>query len=129
MLVRRSLWETVGGFDESSFMYAEDRDLCWRARRAGWSVWFTPEATFVHLGNASAGDRWSVAQRAERVGAAEAAMVRRHLSPRRAAVTLALIRGGLRARAGGARLIARPDAASRFKGALRGFSEPGRGDG
>ena len=122
MLVRCSLWEAVGGFDESTFMYAEDQDLCWRARRAGWSVWFTPKATFVHLGNASAVDRWNAAQRAERVGAAEAAMTRRHLSPRRAAVTLALIRGGLRARVAVARLTGRSEAASRFEGSLRGFS-------
>jgi len=122
MLVRRSLWEALGGLDESSFMYAEDRDLCWRARRAGWSVWFTPRAAFVHLGSASAGGRWSAAQRAERVGAAEAAMVRRHLGPARAALTLAVIRSGLRARAFGARVIGQPEAAARFSGALRGFS-------
>jgi len=126
MLVRRSVWDALGGFDESSFMYAEDRDLCWRARRAGWSVWFTPKASFVHLGNASAGDRWTAVQRAEQVGVAEAAMVRRHLGPARAAVTLALIRGGLRARVAVARLIGRPEAASRFRGALRGFSTADR---
>ncbi|HET9443408.1 MAG TPA: glycosyltransferase family 2 protein, partial [Acidimicrobiales bacterium] len=30
-LVRRTLWERLGGFDEGYFMYAEDVDLCWRA--------------------------------------------------------------------------------------------------
>ena len=122
MLVRRSVWDELHGFDESSFMYAEDRDLCWRARLAGRRVRFTPRAAFVHLGNASAADRWSAAQRAERVGKAEGAMLRRHLGPVRAAVTLALIRGGLAARVAGARLAGRPEAASRFRGSLRGFS-------
>lgn len=126
MLVQRSLWDALGGLDESSFMYAEDRDLCWRARRAGWSVWFTPRAAFVHLGNASGSGRWTVEQRAERIGVAEAAMVRRHLGPARAAVTLALIRGGLWVRAVAASLIGRPEAASRFRGALRGFSTADR---
>lgn len=126
MLVRREAWDALGGFDESTFMYAEDRDLCWRARRAGWRVRFTPRAAFVHLGNASAGDRWSVAQRAERVGEAEGAMLRRHLGPVRAALTLGLIRTGLAARVVGARLAGRPESAARFRGSLRGFSAPRR---
>lgn len=126
MLVRRSAWDALDGLDESSFMYAEDRDLCWRARDASWSVWFTPAAVFVHLGNASAGDRWTAEQRAERVGLAEGAMMRRHLSPVRAAVTLSLIRIGLAARLVASRAAGRPHAAARFRGALRGFSSAGR---
>ena len=35
LLVRGAAWDELGGFDESAFMYAEDRDLCWRARLAG----------------------------------------------------------------------------------------------
>lgn len=122
MLVRGSVWSELQGFDESSFMYAEDRDLCWRARLAGHRVRFTPRAVFVHLGNASAGNRWSVAQRSERVGEAEGAMLRRHLGPVRAAVTLALVRAGLTARVAVARMAGRPEAAARFRGSLRGFS-------
>ena len=48
-LARREAWDDVGGFDESYFMYAEDVDLCWRARRAGWAVAFEPEARVVHV--------------------------------------------------------------------------------
>ncbi|MEO6121368.1 MAG: glycosyltransferase family 2 protein [Acidimicrobiales bacterium] len=48
-LVRRTAWEALGGFDEAYFMYAEDVDLCWRARRAGWRVGFEPAARVVHL--------------------------------------------------------------------------------
>lgn len=47
-LVRRSAFFSVGGFDEAYFMYVEDLDLCWRLRRAGWSVRYVPEAEVVH---------------------------------------------------------------------------------
>lgn len=48
MLVRWSTWQTLGGFDEGYFMYAEDVDLCWRASRAGWSVVYEPAAVATH---------------------------------------------------------------------------------
>lgn len=48
-LIRRSTWEQLGGFDESYFMYAEDLDLCWRAKKAGWRVAFEPSARVMHI--------------------------------------------------------------------------------
>jgi N-acetylglucosaminyl-diphospho-decaprenol L-rhamnosyltransferase len=47
-LIRRRAWDDIGGFDERYFMYAEDVDLCWRARRAGWRVLYEPAARVVH---------------------------------------------------------------------------------
>jgi N-acetylglucosaminyl-diphospho-decaprenol L-rhamnosyltransferase len=47
-LIRRTLWEQLGGFDESFFMFAEDMDLCWRAGRQGWRIAFEPAAGIVH---------------------------------------------------------------------------------
>jgi N-acetylglucosaminyl-diphospho-decaprenol L-rhamnosyltransferase len=44
---RRALCE-LGGFDEAYFMYAEDMDLSWRARQAGWGVVYVPEAVVTH---------------------------------------------------------------------------------
>jgi N-acetylglucosaminyl-diphospho-decaprenol L-rhamnosyltransferase len=52
-LARRAAWDAVGGFDEAYFMYAEDVDLCWRVRRAGWSVAYEPAARVVHVQGAS----------------------------------------------------------------------------
>ena len=53
MLVRRSAFDAVGGFDEAYFMYVEDVDLCWRLRRAGWRVGYEPAAGVVHTVGAS----------------------------------------------------------------------------
>lgn len=48
MVVRRSLWEELGGFDEAFFMYAEDVDLSLRIRLAGRGVGVVPRARVVH---------------------------------------------------------------------------------
>ncbi len=53
LLMRREAIDAIGGFDERFFMYAEDLDWCWRARRRGWEIWFEPAALVRHLGNAS----------------------------------------------------------------------------
>jgi N-acetylglucosaminyl-diphospho-decaprenol L-rhamnosyltransferase len=48
MLVRRSVFDAVGGFDEGYFMYWEDADLCRRLRARGYHVRYVPAATVVH---------------------------------------------------------------------------------
>jgi N-acetylglucosaminyl-diphospho-decaprenol L-rhamnosyltransferase len=53
LLARRQLLEEIGGFDEQFFMFNEEVDFCFRARAAGWTVVFRPEAEFVHVGGAS----------------------------------------------------------------------------
>ena len=50
MMVRRQVFEELGGFDETYFMYGEDVDLCWRAHRAGWGVAYVPSASVTHHG-------------------------------------------------------------------------------
>jgi N-acetylglucosaminyl-diphospho-decaprenol L-rhamnosyltransferase len=54
MLVRRSAFEQVGGFDEGFFLYCEDTDLCVRLRAAGHGLRFEPSAVVQHVGGASA---------------------------------------------------------------------------
>lgn len=48
MLIRRDLFEALGGFDEAMPFYGEDIDLCWRAHVAGARVIVNPEATARH---------------------------------------------------------------------------------
>lgn len=52
-LVRREVYDQVGGFDEHFFMYAEETDWQRRMRVAGWEIGFTPAAPVMHLGGAS----------------------------------------------------------------------------
>ncbi len=49
MMLPRSLWEDLGGFDESFFMYCEETDLCYRVRQAGRRVLITTRSSIVHL--------------------------------------------------------------------------------
>lgn len=55
LFIRRRTFEQTGGFDERFFLYMEDVDLCLRTRRAGWKIFFVPQAVILHrLGSASA---------------------------------------------------------------------------
>lgn len=54
LLIRRALWDRLGGFDEGFFFYGEDADLCRRARQIGYRVVYFPGAEVLHLGGASA---------------------------------------------------------------------------
>jgi len=49
-LVRRSLFESLGGFDERFFVYLEDVDFSVRAGRAGWRSVYLTEARAYHKG-------------------------------------------------------------------------------
>jgi hypothetical protein len=53
LLIRRELWEALGGFDPAFFMYGEDFDLCLRARALGARPCVVPEARIIHHGGAS----------------------------------------------------------------------------
>lgn len=52
-LLRRELFDRLGGYDESYFAFYEDVDLNVRARIAGWRFGYVPEAVVWHVGNAS----------------------------------------------------------------------------
>jgi GT2 family glycosyltransferase len=55
VLVRRSAFEAIDGFDERFFMYMEDVDLCARLGAAGFRLRYVPEAVAVHHWGASTG--------------------------------------------------------------------------
>lgn len=49
-LVRRTAIEQVGLMDERYFFYGEDMDWCFRFKKAGWKVMFTPTGQIIHYG-------------------------------------------------------------------------------
>jgi GT2 family glycosyltransferase len=58
-LYRRDAWRAIGGFDESFFCFAEDLDLGFRLRLAGWRCVQIAEALVHHVGGASASSDFS----------------------------------------------------------------------
>lgn len=59
ILVRRTVIEEVGGFDERFHMYGEDNEWCLRILRAGWDMVFQPDAVVLHHGAQSSLQRWT----------------------------------------------------------------------
>ena len=57
LLIRRELWDRLGGFDLRYFMYGEDADLCIRAARLGYGPMITPDAEIMHIIGASSTTR------------------------------------------------------------------------
>lgn len=53
LLIKLDLWNSLGGFDKRFFMYAEEADLCLRAKDKGYNPVITPEAVIVHYGGGS----------------------------------------------------------------------------
>jgi GT2 family glycosyltransferase len=51
MVVRREALEQVGPLDERFFLYAEEKDWCYRIRQAGWDIRHLPGLAMVHLGS------------------------------------------------------------------------------
>ena len=57
LMVRRDMFETLAGFDETFFMDFEDTDLCWRAWLRGWRTLFVPQAKLYHKWGASTDEK------------------------------------------------------------------------
>ncbi|MEX2007355.1 MAG: glycosyltransferase family 2 protein [Candidatus Levyibacteriota bacterium] len=61
MMVRRDVWEKLGGFDEKFFMYLEDMEFCYRVKKHKLKVMFSPAATIQHVGQASSDRSFAIA--------------------------------------------------------------------
>jgi N-acetylglucosaminyl-diphospho-decaprenol L-rhamnosyltransferase len=61
-LVRREVIDQVGLFDPRYFLYFEEVDHCFAAKKAGWDVVFYPHTTVVHVGGESAKSDGAITQ-------------------------------------------------------------------
>ncbi len=59
LLVRRSVFSEVGGFDEGYWNGHEDIDLCLKMEAAGWRLRFVPESRVMHRVSQSGPERWA----------------------------------------------------------------------
>jgi hypothetical protein len=48
MMIRREVYERVGGLDEAFFMYGEDLDWCYRIQKAGWKIYYVHSTQIIH---------------------------------------------------------------------------------
>jgi N-acetylglucosaminyl-diphospho-decaprenol L-rhamnosyltransferase len=53
MMIRPLVFDAVGGFDETYFLYFEETDFCFRARKAGYSTWYVPDSRIMHIAGES----------------------------------------------------------------------------
>ncbi len=63
IMVPRAVLNHVGPFDPNIFLYYEETDLCYRIKRAGYTIRYAPVSTIIHLGGGSTktggqGMRW-----------------------------------------------------------------------
>ena len=53
VMIRRSAFEKINGFDDRYFMYFEDADLCFRLQNAGFQIYYCAEYSLIHIGGGS----------------------------------------------------------------------------
>ena len=53
MIVRRDVFDRIGGLDETFFLYFEETEFCHRAKAAGFEVWYVPASRVVHIAGQS----------------------------------------------------------------------------
>jgi GT2 family glycosyltransferase len=128
VLIHRTTFERVGGWDQSTFMYGEDQELCWAIRALGLRVRYTVRSEVLHYDDHAALQRWTPAQKAERTALAEAAFVRRHQRNGRGGAILMLQAAGYAWRAALHSLAGDAGRGSLYRGMMMGVVRGGLGN-
>jgi GT2 family glycosyltransferase len=55
MIIRKEVFEKIGLLDKRYFLYFEDCDLCQRAKKAGFKIFYVPQAFLWHKNASSSG--------------------------------------------------------------------------
>jgi GT2 family glycosyltransferase len=48
LMIKREVYEKIGGFDEAFFLYEEEVDLLYRMKKAGWDSYILPDCCVLH---------------------------------------------------------------------------------
>lgn len=112
LMVSREAWRRLEGFDTRFFMYAEDLDLCARARQAGFEPFFVADAVVEHAvgGSSSPGGKLVLLHRGK------VSLVRKTWPGWRARLAVRLLLAGVGLRAAAHRLGWFPDRPGRTAG-------------
>lgn len=119
-LVRRDLWNRLGGFDLTFVMYGEESDLCRRARKIGAQPRMTPDAVIIHYAGQSSRKR---SDKDILVFTAKATMIRRHFPAWQQAPALFLLGFWPWSRMASGNLVARLTGRPKFAEAARHWRE------
>jgi GT2 family glycosyltransferase len=95
LLIRRDAWAAAGGFDPQQWMYAEDLELGWRLRRAGFATRYVPDARVEHRSAAATSRAWGDERTARWVRSTYAWTLRRRGRLRTRAIATISIGGAL----------------------------------
>ncbi|HSD98659.1 MAG TPA: glycosyltransferase [Patescibacteria group bacterium] len=60
LMMRKDLFEKMHGFDEGIFMYTEDMELCYRAKKMGKETWFFPDVVVMHEDQGSSSREFAI---------------------------------------------------------------------
>ena len=92
LATRRDVWERLGGFDDTFFMYCEDVDYCLRIRSAGFRVAFVADTCVTHF--EGAGRPWIGRAALQRTGRSYGIYLAKHhqvVIARAASLALAIV--------------------------------------
>ncbi len=53
MMIRGAVFEKIGSMDETFFLYFEETEFCFRAKRAGFEIWYVPASRVTHIAGQS----------------------------------------------------------------------------
>ncbi len=95
LLLRREAYDAAGGFDPAQWLYAEDVDLGWRLKRAGWQTLYEPAARVHHASGAAARQAFGEAPYERWMAATYDWIERRRGRPRRIATAAINLAGAL----------------------------------
>ena len=80
LVVRKSAFSQVNGFDEDYFFYTEEADFCYRLKKNNWKIVHNPNATVTHLRGATTSDSNYFTNIVEKFCSSKSLFCKKHLS-------------------------------------------------